>query len=198
LPPNTKPAVVGCATGSTDVVALNPLDGRPFSRAFVLGLARQVGVRGLRGPAPLLPLSNRFRLTAGPATAPVLDQGNPNLPLFNFLPGVDLKVPVANADNQPQGGRVSYPDVVLSLGSPTPVSVPPVATRSILDTCGNFGGWQPFTAAQLQARYGSVDNYVDRYGQLLDRLIRSGNVLAADRDGLLAFVRTLYNAAPVA
>jgi hypothetical protein len=198
LPPNTKPSVVACAPGSTDVVALNPLDGRPFSRALVLGLARQVGVRGLRGQAPHLPLSNRFRLTAGPATAPVLDQDNPNLPLFNFLPGVDLKVPVTNADNQPIGGRVTYPDVALSLGTPTPVSVPPVATRSILDTCGNFGGWKPFTAAQLQERYGSVDNYVAQYGKLLDRLIAHGNVLAGDRDGQLNFVRTLYNAAPAA
>jgi Alpha/beta hydrolase domain len=128
----------------------------------------------------------------------VLDQDNPALPLFNFLPGVDLKVPVTNADNQPTGGRVTYPDIALTLGSPTPVSVPPVATRSILDTCGNFGGWRPFTAAQLAARYGSVDAYVTAYGKLLDRLIDRGNVLAADRDGILAFVRNLYNAAPAA
>lgn len=107
-------------------------------------------------------------------------------------------MPVTNADNQPVGGRVTYPDVALSLGTPTPVSVPPVATRSILDTCGNFGGWRPFTAAQLADRYGSVAAYVTAYGPLLDRLIDRGNVLAADRDGILAFVRALYNAAPAA
>jgi len=196
LPPNTKPSVVACATGSTDVVALNPLDGRPYSRALMLGLARMVGVHGLRGKAPFLPPSTRFTLTAGPTTNPLLDQDNPALPLFNFLPGVDLKVPVTNADNQPTGGRVTYPDIALTLGSPTPVSVPPVATRSILDTCGNFGGWRPFTAAELAQRYGGVDAYVTAYGKLLDRLISHGHVLAADRDAILAFVGNLYNAAP--
>jgi hypothetical protein len=33
---------------------------------------------------------------------------------------------------------------------------------------------------------------------VLDRLIDHGNVLDADRDGILAFVRKLYNAAPAA
>jgi Alpha/beta hydrolase domain len=192
LPPNTSPARVACAPGVTDVVALNPLDGRPFTRALVLALARRVGVRHLRTNAPALPPSNRFALTDGPVP-PALDGP---LPLFNFLPGHDLKVPTVNADNQPTGGVVHYPDVELSLGVPAPVAVPPVGTTAITDTCGNFGGWKPFTAAELQARYGSVEQYLAAYTPLLDRLIDTGRVLPSDRPGILAFVTTLYNAAP--
>jgi Alpha/beta hydrolase domain len=195
LPAGTPPTAVGCAIGATDVQTLNPLDSRPFTRAAVLGLARRVGVRGLRVDAPSLPPSTRFALTDGPA-APVLDNGDPNLPLFNPLPGVRLKVPVVDANNQPVGGRVRFPDAALTLGTPTPVSVPPVATRSIADTCGNFGGWRPFTASQLAARYGTADLYVAAYAPMLDRLIARGYVLRQDRDGILAFVRSRFGSAP--
>ncbi len=187
---------LGCAGNGTPIPALNPLDSRPFARDAVLGLARQVGVRGLRGFAPSLPASTRFALTAGPAQ-PDLDRDDPTLPLFNFLPGVNLRVPVVDTDNQPVGG-VTFPDSRLTLGTPAPVAVPPVATRSIVDTCGNFGGWQPFTATELAARYGSVGKYVSAYGTLLDRLIARGYVLPADRAGILAYVRGLYLAAPTA
>jgi Alpha/beta hydrolase domain len=195
LAPTATANSVGCAIGGTPIPALNPLDGRPFARADVLGLARRVGVHGLRAPAPALAPSTRFALRAGPEP-PALDGGNPALPTFNFLPGVALRVPVTNANNQPVGG-VLYPDVVLTLGVPAPVAVPPVATRSITDTCGNFGGWRPFTAAELTARYGSVDRYVTVYGLLLDGLIAQGRVLAPDRAGVLAFVRSRYLSAPV-
>jgi hypothetical protein len=106
-----------------------------------------------------------------------------------------LKVPVASADSQPLGG-ITFPDAQLTLGVPSPVSVPPVATRSITDTCGNFGGWRPFTASQLTARYRSVDRYLTAYAQLLDRLIARGQVLASDRAGVLDFVRDRYQSAP--
>jgi hypothetical protein len=195
LAPGTPPTAVNCAIGATPIPALNPLDGRPFTRAAILGLARVAGVRSLRGAAPVPAPSTRFALRPGPA-APVLDQGNPDLPLFNPLPGVRLRVPVVDADNQPVGGRVRFPDAVLTLGVPAPVSVPPVATRSIADTCGNFGGWRPFTASQLATRYGSVEQYVAAYAPLLDRLIARGYVLPTDRAGILAFVRTRFLAAP--
>jgi hypothetical protein len=185
---------LGCAIDGTPIPALNPVDSRPFARDAIMGLARQVGVRGLRGFAPALPPSTRFTLTAGP-TAPDLDRGDPTLPLFNFLPGVRLRVPVVDADNQPSGG-VPFPDVRLSLGAPGPVAVPPVATRSIADTCGNFGGWQPFTSARLTARYGSVDQYVAAYDRLLSPMIARGYVLPSDRAGILAYVRGVYDSAP--
>ncbi|HEX5403802.1 MAG TPA: alpha/beta hydrolase domain-containing protein [Pseudonocardiaceae bacterium] len=185
---------LGCAINGTPIPALNPVDSRPFARDAIMGLARQVGVRGLRGFAPALPPSTRFVLRNGPA-APDLDRGDPALPLFNFLPGVGLRVPVVDADNQPLGG-VTFPDVRLSLGAPGPVAVPPVATRSIADTCGNFGGWQPFTAARLTTRYGSADRYVAAYNRLLTPLIARGYVLPADRAGILAYVRGVYDSAP--
>jgi len=114
---------------------------------------------------------------------------------ISFFPGVALLVPTTDADNQPMGG-VRYPDVVLTLGVPAPVAVPPVVTRSITETCGNFGGWRPFTSAELTARYGGVDRYVALYGLLLDGLIAQGRVLASDRAGVLAFVRGRYLSAP--
>jgi hypothetical protein len=194
LTPTTTANDVGCAIGGTPIAALNPLDGRPFERADVLALARRAGIHGLRAPAPLLPPSTRFALKAGPK-APALDRGDPALPTFNFLPGVALRVPVTDANNQPVGG-VRYPDAALTLGVPSPVSVPPVVTRSITETCGNFGGWRPFTSAELTARYGSADRYVALYGRVLDGLIAQGRVLASDRAGVLAFVRGRYLSAP--
>jgi hypothetical protein len=194
LAPQTPPTAVNCAIGASPIPALNPLDGRPFTRAAVLGLARQVGIRGLRTRAPLLPPSTRFALKPGP-TAPVVDNG---LPLFNPLPNVQLQVPVTDGDNQPVGGRAVFPDTVLTLGVPAPVSVPPVTTRSITDTCGNFGGWRPFTAAQLATRYGTADDYIHAYAPLLDRLIARNYVLSSDRDGILAFARSRFGSAAAA
>ncbi|MGE5156411.1 MAG: alpha/beta hydrolase domain-containing protein [Betaproteobacteria bacterium] len=184
---------LGCDIGGTPIPALNPSDSRPFARAAILSLARLVGIDGLRSPAPLVARNTQFRRTAAPAP-PDLDQNNPALPLFNFLPGVTLTVPVVNADSMPVGDVV-FPDAALPLGTPLPVSVPPVATRSITDTCGNFGGWRPFTAAQLRARYGSVDDYVAAYAKILDRVIAGGYVLKADRAGILTDVQARYNAA---
>ncbi|HEX3591283.1 MAG TPA: alpha/beta hydrolase domain-containing protein [Pseudonocardiaceae bacterium] len=185
---------LGCDIGGPPIPALNPLDSRPFARDAIMALARRVGVSGLRGFAPSLPPSTRFRLTAGPA-APDLENNDPTLPLFNFLPNVKQLVPVVDRDNQPLGG-ITFPDVALSLGTPGPVSVPPVATRSITDTCGNFGGWTPFTSAQLTARYGSVSHYLAQYSRILDRQIGAGYVLPADRAGILSYVQGLYESAP--
>lgn len=199
-PSFTRPAgstvnQLGCDIGGPPIPALNPLDSRPFARNAIMGLARQIGVTGLRGFAPAaLPPSTRFRLTAGPE-APDLANDDPTLPLFNFLPDAQLLVPVVDKENQPLGG-ITFPDVALSLGTPGPVSVPPVATRSITDTCGNAGGWTPFTAAQLTARYGSVTNYLAQYGDILDRLIQAGYVLPTDRAGVLRYVQGLYESAP--
>jgi hypothetical protein len=183
---------IGCDVGGS-VTALNPLDVRPMERAAILELARRVDVDGLRSRVPQLARTTQFRLTAGPA-AQTFDQNNPALPEFNFLPGVDLQIPVADADNMPVGG-VTFPDAALPLGIPSPVSVPPVATRSITDTCGNFGGWKPFTAAQLQARYGSVDNYLAAYAKVLDRVIALGYVLPGERAAILTDAQSRYNAA---
>jgi Alpha/beta hydrolase domain len=196
LPLGSTAAQVGCAPGLVPSPVLNPADSRPYTRAAVLSVARRVGVDQLRADAPRVADSTRFALRPGP-TEQSFAGGDPNLPLFNFLPGHDLRVPVTNRANQPVGGAL-FPDAVLSLGRPSPVSVPPVATRSITDTCGNFGGFVPFTARQLRARYGSVDRYARAYAVLLDRLVARGLVLRADRTAILDFARTRYLGAPAA
>src|SRR5207253_3217044 len=73
---------------------------------------------------------------------------------FNALPGVQLRVPLVDADAQPIGG-VRLPDAELPLGRAEPVALSPCGTASIDDVCGNFGGWQPFAADELVARYGA-------------------------------------------
>jgi Alpha/beta hydrolase domain len=187
---------VNCAAGLTPSPVLNPVDSRPYTRAAILSLARRVGVDRLRSDAPRVADTTRFALRPGPAEQSFAG-GDPNLPLFNFLPGHALLVPVTNRAGQPVGGAL-FPDAVLALGVPRPVSIPPVATRSITDTCGNFGGFVPFTADQLAARYGGVDRYARAYAFLLDRLIARGLVLRTDRAAILAFARTRYLAAPAA
>ena len=52
--------------------------------------------------------------------------------------------------------------VVPSVGR-SPVALGPVGTSSITDVCGNWGGWEPFTAEELGARYGDLDGYLARY-----------------------------------
>ena len=78
---------------------------------------------------------------------------------FNPLPGVTLEVPTVDANLWPVGG-VRFPDADYPVGEPTPVSIPPVSTQSISTTCGNMGGWQPYTQAQLTQRYQSEANYL--------------------------------------
>ena len=73
-----------------------------------------------------------------------------------------------------------------------PVSLSPVLTTSISETCGNLGGWQPFTAAQLAARYGNQARYVKLYGDSLDKLIAAGYLLGSDRAEMLKTAAALY------
>ncbi|MEN3298874.1 alpha/beta hydrolase domain-containing protein [Pseudonocardia sp.] len=98
---------------------------------------------------------------------------------------------MTTVDNQPVGGT-RFPDAALPLGVLTPASVPPVTTRLITETCGNLGGFRPFTAAELPRRYVTADRYLAAYTVLLDRLIRRGLVLPADRAGILIFAATRY------
>ena len=156
-------------------VPLNPTNCGPYVRALLVGLANELGA-GIDGPA--LPPSNSFAL--GPAP----DAG----PHFNALAGVELQVPLVDDDAQPVGG-VRIPDVELPLGRPVPVALAPCGTSSITDVCGNFGGWQPYDAAEAGRRYGSIDAYAARTGELVDGLVADGFVLARDREPLLDSAR---------
>jgi hypothetical protein len=158
---------------------LNPISYTPYLRAVTMELERELGVPSAKN-ASALPATTIFALKPSPESSTA----------FNPLPGAILKVPVTDKD-QPVGG-VRFPEVEYPVGRPVPVSLPPVLTTSISETCGNLGGWQPFTTAQLSERYGNQANYLKLYSTSVDKLIAQGFVLASDRAGLLMNAATLY------
>lgn len=161
-------------------VWLNPIAYDPYLRALVLELAHEVGSVSVP-QAPPLPPTTLFKL--GPAPAETTN--------FNPLAGAKLEVPLVDADAQPEGG-VRFPEVEAPIGKPEPVSLPPVITTTIDNTCGNFGEWQAFWGSELERRYGSSQSYVQRYSAALDKLITGGYVLAEDRVPMLARAAALY------
>ena len=163
-------ATAGCNGGVE--VPLNPIQSGAYARGILVGLVADPDA---------LPPSQWFEL--GPAPEPS--------EYFNALPGGELQVPRVDADAQPIGG-VRFPDVELPLGRAEPVALPPCGASSIDDGCGNFGGWQPFSAAELAQRYGSVDDYVRRYAEILDGFVAEGFVLPRDRDGVIETARTQF------
>ncbi|MCZ2860221.1 alpha/beta hydrolase domain-containing protein [Blastococcus sp. VKM Ac-2987] len=173
---------LGCNGGT--VVARNPLTYDPYLRTLVADLAAIVPPGGAdrgRLPEPAV-----FQLRPAPADDPAA---------FNGLPGVQLAVPVVDRDTAMPRGGVRFPDAVVPLGRPVPVALSPVGTSSITDVCGNWGGWQPFTAEELQARYGTVEGYLVRYAAAVDQQIRAGYLAAAERERMLAGARAAYLAA---
>jgi hypothetical protein len=132
-----------------------------------------------------MPPSTQFQL--GPQPPPSA--------LFNGLPGMAVPVPSVNGDDQPIGG-VRFVDVALPLGRLTPVSIPPVSTASITAVCGNWGGYQPFSATELAARYGTVSDYTALVNEQLDALQAAGFVLAQDRSTIVATLTAAFEAAP--
>jgi hypothetical protein len=166
------------------LVDLNPISYAPYLRAVTFELERSIGV-GSANNAPALPSSLLFKL--GPAPASTAN--------FNPLPEVTLEVPMTDADGQPVGG-VRFPEVDHPIGRPAPVSLPPVVTTSIDGTCGNLGGWQQFTAAELAERYGDQEKYLNLYAASVDKLIAAGYVLASDRAAMLKTAALLYARRP--
>lgn len=178
-PPSRVEEFADCNNG--EPVPLNPVVMSPYIRAQIIGIQKAMGVRAAQ-EGPSLPPSTVFRL--GPAP-----RGNAN---FNPLAGVDVKVPLMDANGWPQGG-VRFPDVDHPLGKPTPVSLAPVITTSIDNTCGNRGVFQPFTPAELTKRYGSKENYLERYGESLAKLIAGGFVLPEDELAMLGYASFLWD-----
>ena len=169
--------------GGTEV-PMNPIGAGPSIRATLLGLFREVGATTLPADVPALPPSVFF--TLGPAPPPSEH--------FNALAGVELRVPLVDADAQPVGG-VRFPDVELPLGRAEPVALSPCGTQSIDDVCGNFGGWQPFAPHELLTRYRSVDEYADRWAAAYDVLVEQGFALASERKPAVAGARSTFEAA---
>jgi hypothetical protein len=168
---------LGC--NDKTAIPLNPLDYRPYLRAMLVGLEGELGW----GDGSL-PRSSRFRLGAEP----------PPSSHFNDLPGADVGVPELDGDGQPVGG-VRFPDVALPLGRPEPPAVPPVVTTT--NVCGNFGGYQPFSAVEVQRRYGSAADYAQRVQPLVDTLVRQRWLRPADRQWVIDDLRQRFEAAPV-
>jgi hypothetical protein len=169
-----------CNGGVT--VPLNPIDFRPYLRAVYAELASALGPGGSLDRLP-------------PSTQFVLGPEPPTSPLFNGLPGRAVPVPRVNGDDQPIGG-VRFVDAELPLGRLTPVSIPPVSTESINTVCGNWGGYQPFSAAELHARYGTVSDYTALVNAQLDALQGAGFVLPQDRASIVAALTAAFEAAP--
>ena len=138
---------------------------------------------------------HRARRGAGAAAVGVLHPRAraPASAHFNGLPGVELRVPVVDADGMPVGG-VRFPEAELPLGRPEPVALSPCGTSSIDDVCGNFGGWQPFAADELEARYGTPDEYATRYAQAYDALVADGFALASEGERAVADARRAFAA----
>jgi hypothetical protein len=166
-------------------VPRNPISYNPHLRTLLADVVAVVRHPG-QGDRRLLPPSATFALQPAPAG----DRAS-----FNDLPGVALQVPRTDpVTAQPLGG-VRFPDAVVPLGRPVPVALSPVGTTSITDVCGNWGGWQPFSAAELAQRYGSVDGYLAQYAAAVDAQVRDGYLDASEKAGMLAAARAAYLAA---
>jgi hypothetical protein len=168
----------GCNGGRA--IPLNPIGYRPFLHAVVSGLEQAIGVPAASS-APSLPPSTVFELGPAPAGSEY----------FNPLPGVALQVPLVDADGMPKGG-VRFPDAEQPLGRAVPAALPPVVTTSIAALCGNLGGFQPFTAAELAARYGGEKSYLALYRASVRKLIGEGFVLPEDESPVLQDALWLY------
>lgn len=152
---------------------ISPLRFHAYFRAVVWNVEKAIGVK-TAAAAPGLPPSTVFALGPAPAASP----------LFNPLPGAQVRVPVVDAEGWPVGG-VRFPEAVHPTARPDPVSVPPSDTSSIDNTCGNAGGWQAWGLDKLSARYGDRAGYLAAYAKSLDAVIASGFVLFEDRAALL-------------
>jgi len=167
-------ASMGCNGGVE--IALNPIQSGPYARALFTTLVSD---------PEQLPPSAWFEL--GPAPEPS--------PHFHALPGTALQVPRVDADAQPIGG-VRLPDAELPTGRADPPALSPCGASSIDDGCGNFGGWQPFIAEELARRYGTVDDYLQRFAEIADGLMAQGFLLERDRDAVLHAGRQQFVHAP--
>jgi hypothetical protein len=175
-----SPHAVGTAAGAArcnagQPIVFNTLRYAPYMRAVVLGMEKMIGVKAAADAKPLPP-STVFDLVEGPAQSSAT---------FNGIPGVKVRVPKVDADAWPVGG-VRFPEARDPTGRPVPVAVPPVVTDSISATCGNFGGWQPFSVEERKAREARQTLARGlRYATALQDLIDHGYLLEEDLAPLL-------------
>jgi hypothetical protein len=178
-PPSGAAAFAGCTDDQW--YTLNPLDMSPYIRAMIVGIAKTIGA-GSAQSAAALPPSNVFALGASSDATET----------FNPLPGVNVPIPLVDENAWPLGG-IRFPDSDYPLGRPTPVSLPPVITDSIDNTCGNRGQFQPYSSEELEAKYGSKENYLSLYRQSIARLVGEGFLLAEDEGAMLEYAGFLWD-----
>ncbi len=178
-PPVRKEAFDDCNNGQP--TPLNPISMSPYVRAQIIGIEKAIGVKAAES-GPALPPSTVFKL--GPAP-----KSNAN---FNPLDGANVQVPLVDKNAWPVGG-VRFPDAEYPLGKPLPVSLSPVITTSIDDTCGNRGQFQPYTAAELAAKYGSKEKYLELYRGGIQKLVGQGFLLAEDEQMMLDYAGYLWD-----
>lgn len=169
---------LGCNEG--EVVPLSPTDYRPYLRALLVGLEGELGFSERR-----LPPSSGFDLGDQP----------PDSQYFNDLAGAHVPVPEVDGDGQPRGGT-RFPDVEVPLGRPEPAALPPVTTSEMAAICGNFGGYHPFAASELEDRYGTIDDYEARVADIVDHLVADGLLLPGDREWVISDLRHRFATAP--
>ena len=178
-PPVRAEAFGRCNDGQA--TPLNPISMSPYIRAQIVGIEKALGVKAAQF-GPNLPPSTVFKL--GP-----VPKGTAN---FNPLTGANVQVPLMDKNAWPVGG-IRFPDADLPLGKPVPVSLAPVITTSIDDTCGNRGQFQPFTAAELTQKYGSKEQYLEQYRQALLKLVAQDFLLTEDVQVMLDYAGYLWD-----
>jgi hypothetical protein len=186
--PSAHVSALGASSGRCNEgvqVEQSPVSYRPYMRALVLGMMRQIGVDAARGAKPL-PRSRPFRLAR---------QTPPASPHFNPLPGVRTPVPALDTNQNPVGG-VRMPAVEHPLGRLVPPALAPAVTSSISQTCGNYGGFEPFGKAALDQVYGRKEAWLAFYNDDLEALIDQGFLLAEDRPQMLREAGELYDRWP--
>ena len=99
---------------------------------------------------------------------------------MNRLDGTPLWAPQTGPDGAPVGG-IPMLEAALALGLARPMALPPVEIASINDTCGNFSGWQAFSADELTRRYGGRANYIEQARQKAADLVAGGYLLDEDK-----------------
>lgn len=178
-PPASAAEFAECNNGMA--TPLNPVDMAPYIRAMIVGLEKAIGVEAAQS-GPTLPPSALFAIGA---QAPSREH-------FNPLPGEIVRLPLTDSYGWPVGG-VRFPESYDPLGRPDPVSLPPVVTDSIDNTCGNRGQFQPYTHAELTAKYGSKINYLDLYRSSIGVLVQQGFLLAEDETVMLEYAGYLWD-----
>jgi hypothetical protein len=166
----------GTCGADVPTVQLNPISYASYVRALTVDT-----IATLTGAPGKLPPTSSFSLVAPAA----------GLTDLNLLPGVAVTVPAVDADGMPVGG-VRIPDADLPLGNPSPVSLGPV-TIAIDQTCGNIGGWVPFTAAAVATRYGTKAAYLAAYTAKAKALETADFLLPEDEATVLGAAGAIFD-----